>query len=264
MKLGLGTVQFGCNYGISNKNGQVPLEEVSKILGVAYNNGIDVLDTAQAYGTSEKTLGEFDLSKFKVVTKIVDPNSTIETSLSNLKIESLYGLMLHHEDMINDSIWKTFQSYKEQKLVKKIGISVYNPEVLLDIINNYDIDIVQFPLNLFDQRFIEILPCLKEKNIEIHTRSTFLQGLLLMNASNINKYFDEIKNNIMSIPEPRLVHCLQFIKNISEVDKIIVGATNCNELKQIIESFNSEIEKFDYNKLKIDDKKYILPQNWRV
>ena len=58
MKLGLGTVQFGTDYGISNKLGQTSADEVRKILEFAAGHGIRYLDTAPAYGTSEAVLGE--------------------------------------------------------------------------------------------------------------------------------------------------------------------------------------------------------------
>ena len=63
-KIALGTVQFGLNYGISNTNGQVPPEEIARILDYCKLNGIDTLDTAQGYGESEKVLSQFDLSSF--------------------------------------------------------------------------------------------------------------------------------------------------------------------------------------------------------
>lgn len=50
MKIVLGTVQFGMNYGITNKNRQTSEEEVEKILEFAKNHSISVLDTAQDMG----------------------------------------------------------------------------------------------------------------------------------------------------------------------------------------------------------------------
>ena len=117
-KLALGTVQFGIDYGISNKNGKVSFDEVGAILNYAKSQNIATLDTAQGYGESEKVLGNFDLSGFNIVTKIIG-NGVLETSLENLKLNKVYGLMLHREDEINDKSWMNFENYKTQNLVKK-------------------------------------------------------------------------------------------------------------------------------------------------
>lgn len=79
-RLALGTVQFGMSYGISNTAGQVPQDEVAKILDYCKANGIDTLDTARGYGESEAVIGQFDLSPFKIVTKLMG-NARLEDSL---------------------------------------------------------------------------------------------------------------------------------------------------------------------------------------
>ncbi len=281
MKLGLGTVQFGCNYGISNTKGQVSFDEIERILNYAKEQGIDTLDTASLYGNSEEVLGKFNLEDFKVVTKTVKADKTLSRSENfdrfrdsfyesqkKLGYITLYGLMFHEaEDLLGkngNELWDLVCDFKEKNYVEKIGVSVYYPEVLINIIDKFDIDIVQLPLNLLDQRFVYLLKELKEKNIEIHTRSTFLQGLLLMEDYDINPYFDEIKPLLKQIPKPKLDYALQFVKNIKEVDKIIVGTTCLNDLKGILEALNSKIEDLDFDKFKVADEKYILPQNWRL
>ena len=281
MKLGLGTVQFGCNYGISNKKGQVSYDEISKILDFAQKSGIDTIDTACLYGASEKVLGQFDLSGFNVVTKTIkvdktlDRNTNLErfrdafyASQKNLGYIELYGLLFHEaNDLIGVNgyeLWELVSDFKEKDYVQKIGVSVYTPEQLIQIIDKFDIDIVQLPLNILDQRFLYIMKELKEKNIEVHTRSTFLQGLLLMKDYEINSYFEDIKHLLKEIPEPKLAHALQFVNQIQEVDKIIVGTTCLNDLKEIIEALKTPLAQTDYSRFKITDERYILPQNWRL
>ena len=127
-----------------------------------------------------------------------------------------------------NDLWNLVYDFKNKGYVKKIGVSVYTPEVLIDIIKQYKIDIVQMPLNILDQRFVFLLKELKSNNIEIHTRSTFLQGLLLMADCDINPYFDEIRPLLNQIPNPKLDYALQFVNNIRDVDKIIVGTRGWN------------------------------------
>ena len=260
-KIALGTVQFGLNYGISNTNGQVPPEEIARILDYCKLNGIDTLDTAQGYGESEKVLSQFDLSSFKVITKLIG-DARLETSLENLKLSSVYGLMFHRENECNDETWELFESYKGQGLVKKIGVSVYSPKVLEDLVDRYPIEIVQFPMNIVDQSFISLLPKLKEKNIEIHTRSTFLQGLLLMDE--IQDYFNPVKEIISSIPKPRLEHTINFGKQQKNVDKMVLGITRLQDLIEIMDAYNTSVDSVDYSKYKITDEKYINPALWQV
>lgn len=281
MKLGLGTVQFGCNYGISNKKGQVPYDEIKKILEYAQNVGIDTLDTASLYGSSEKVLGQFNLNNFKVVTKTIKVDKTLSrfenlerfkfafnNSQRNLGCNCLYGLMFHEsKDLLEpdgNELWDLVYDFKAKEYVQKVGVSVYSPDVLAEIINKYKIDIVQFPLNILDQRFVPLMKELKSKNIEIHTRSTFLQGLLLIANSEINPYFDEIRSLLNQIPEPKLAYALQFANNISGVDKIIVGTTCLQDLKEIVKAISSKTDKVDYEKFKVTDERFILPQNWRL
>lgn len=260
-KITLGTVQFGMDYGISNEQGQVRFDEVEKILAFCSSNGIDTLDTAQGYGNSEAVLGNFDLSRFKIISKIMGVGR-LESSLEALNVSNIYGLMFHRENECTEEKWKLFDSYKKQGLVKKIGVSVYSPDVLLKLIENFPIDIVQFPLNILDQRFIPLLDKLKEKRIEIYTRSVFLQGLLLM--ENIPPYFFPIKSVLEVIPRPRLKHAINFVKGFNQIDNLVLGVTSLAELKEIFDVHNSALEKFDYSKMCIADEKYINPSFWSI
>ena len=281
MKLGLGTVQFGCKYGISNTRGQVDIKEIAKILDFARQNGIYTLDTASLYGCSEEVLGKFDLTPFSVVTKTIKIDKTLDTNenlhrfnnafyqsqqkLGNIK---LHGLMFHESSDLLDpeayKFWNLVKDFKDKGYVEKIGVSVYTPTTLTEIINKFDIDIVQLPLNILDQRFVPLLKELRKKGIEIHTRSVFLQGLLLMEKKDINPYFDGIKPIIEKIPEPRLAYALQFVNCIEEVDKIIVGTTCLNDLREILYAIKVSIDKIDYDKFEVNDERFILPQNWRL
>lgn len=278
-KLGLGTVQFGCDYGISNSNGQVNLYEIEKILNFAVENDIDTIDTASLYGNAESVLGNFDLSDFKIITKTVKVNDNLSkddnlnqfnqsfyNSLIKLRQNSIYGMLFHNcddlEGKFGDDLWEFAAGLKQRNLVQKIGISVYNPSQVINIINKYDIDIVQLPLNMLDQRFLEYIPILKHKNIEIHSRSTFLQGLLLMDTNNLNAYFNDIKNVLEKIKKPKLAYALNFVKKIEGIDKIIVGCTSALELQEIFMMYNKNVNLTDYSIFKIEDEKIINPSKW--
>lgn len=258
--IALGTVQFGMNYGVSNKTGQVSVSEVEKILDFCRNNGINILDTAQGYGESEKVLSRFDLRSFKIVTKLIG-EARLEDSLENLKAEHIYALMFHRENECNDKTWKIYEGYKDQGLVSKIGVSVYTPEILKKILERYPIEIVQLPMNILDQRFVPYLSELKEKGIEIHVRSSFLQGLLLMDS--VPEYFNPIKDILSAIPYPRLEHSLNFVRK-QKIDNIVVGVTRLKDLVEIKEAYSSDLSGYNYEEFALNDEKYVNPANWRL
>lgn len=281
MKLALGTVQFGSDYGVSNLSGKVSEPTVKEILDYAKEIGIHTLDTASLYGSSEEVLGGFDLENFDVVTKTVKIDKTLDkvenferfkdafyASQKKLGYIQLHGLMFHEADDLLSSyglaLWDLLEDFKQKEFIRKIGVSVYSPKQLEKVLSLVDIDIVQFPLNILDQRFLYLLPELKMKDIEIHTRSTFLQGLLLMNPNSLKTYFEPIKHILKKLPENRLEAAIAFVKDIKEVDKIVVGVTNKRELQEIFSMYNKQVANIDYSTFKINDEAFINPVNWRL
>ncbi|MGI5172138.1 aldo/keto reductase [Treponema sp. OMZ 840] len=258
-KLALGTAQFGMNYGISNTRGQVSESEIERILTFCKTHGICTLDTAQGYGESEAVLGRYDLSSFKIVTKL-SGDAELEDSLCKLNVSSVDALLFHREDEINDTTWQRFENWKRQKLVHKIGVSVYSPQKLSQIMQLYPIDIVQLPLNILDQRFIPLLPELKQKKIEVHTRSVFLQGLLLMNE--YPTYFDSVKPVLQKLPEPKLLYALHFALSLQQTDKTVVGVTCLKDLEEIYKAAVAPSPSVDYSVFFVEDEKIINPSLW--
>ena len=168
-KLILGTVQFGQPYGVANPNGQVPKDDLQQILEKAHQLNITTLDTAIAYGESEKVLGQQDLQDFKVISKLfkIPDNCSditdwveqqVQGSLARLQVDSLEGLLLHRPAQLlgngGQELYQAIQCLKARGVVKRIGLSMYGYEELHDIIDNIDadFDIIQAPMNLFDRR----------------------------------------------------------------------------------------------------------------
>lgn len=193
MKLALGTVQFGQPYGIANTAGQVLPQEIASILGTARSNGIDTLDTAIAYGDSEARLGAAGIDGLRVVSKLPklenghgSIEALVRASLDRLGIAALEGLLLHRsEDMAGPegpAVFAAMASLRERGLVRRIGVSIYDPAELQAIVPRYAIDLVQAPFNALDQRLVSSgwLDRLQAAGVAVHTRSVFLQGLLLM------------------------------------------------------------------------------------
>jgi aryl-alcohol dehydrogenase-like predicted oxidoreductase len=285
-KLALGTAQFGLKYGIANLEGQIKSSEVNKILELAKNSKIDLIDTAIAYGNSEKVIGDTGIKDFKFVSKLpdlpkdcVNINSWVEThvqsSLMRLGISSLYGLLVHRSENLlgnlGKKLIKSLEIIKQNGLVKKIGMSIYDPSECEKVMKLVRIDIVQAPLNIVDRRLVASgwLSKLHSEEVEIHTRSVFLQGLLLMPHNRVPKNFNkwskvlkrwslELKKNDLSAAEVCLLYPLSF----PEIDRVIVGVDNSDQLSELVKKSKSHHSQIDCSFMISNDQMLINPSNW--
>ena len=280
MKLALGTAQFGLDYGVTNQDGQVTIEEVESILDFAKINGIDTLDTASRYGNSEQVLGDAGVDGYQIVTKTVslksDVNGVIKgfyQSLENLNQKAVDGLLIHDINEVNDKkfnrLFERLDELKQQGLVNKIGFSTYAPEQVDFLLENFDFDIIQLPINVFDNRLIQggQLKALKDRNIEVHARSVFLQGVLL-NFDSLSGYFSIWKEQFdtyQAMVSDRglslLEYALNFVLNIKEIDKVLVGVNREDQLKEIVQSVHSQK---DISAYPINDINLLNPSLWKV
>lgn len=281
-KIALGTVQFGLDYGIHNQRGKVSAQEVGSILTLAQQNGIDTLDTAAAYGDSEKVLGTQHLTTFKIVSKLFPQEKNIRaafnSSLNRLKISDLYAYLIHRfSDLIeNPEIWEKFLKLKEEKKVAKIGVSLYHPQELKYLWNHgINPDLVQIPYNIFDRRFENIFPELKRKSVEIHTRSAFLQGLFFKKASELPSFFKDVVPLINQLHQIGETHhmtiaqiCLGFCLKQVEIDRVVIGVDSLSQLQQNLQVTEtlSKIKPLlsQLNKLSVENEQIINPANWKL
>jgi aryl-alcohol dehydrogenase-like predicted oxidoreductase len=292
MKLGLGTVQFGSDYGISNRLGQTTPDEVAKILKFAAANGIHYLDTAPAYGNSETVLGA-NLNPshpFRIITKthkigksqVTDDDvkftvDNFKQSLRQLQQNAVYGLLVHHpNDLLSKGshrLMAALESIKSQGLVEKIGVSVYNQQQVDRLLEKYSINLIQVPLNIFDQRLLKngYLRSIKSRGIEIHVRSVFLQGILLMSESELPTYLAELHpylERYRQANEKSGISALQaaigFVNSLPEVDTILVGVNNLAQLAEITTAIHNNLD-FSYLQSEFSvEKDYLIdPSLWK-
>jgi aryl-alcohol dehydrogenase-like predicted oxidoreductase len=271
-KIGLGTVQFGIPYGISNKSGQTSVAEVTSILNYAKEKGIDVLDTASAYGTSEEVLGQNNLEYFNIVSKFLiqtneqNISTQLHASLRLLNINSLYGYLAHRAlDVVNNpELWDELNKFKEKGFIKKIGFS-FNEinEMEAVLAAGFTPDIIQIPFNYLDNRFQTYMLDLKSKGCEIHTRSPFLQGLFFSDTSDLNPFFDEIKPILTQLqeygnelPGMLLKHCIEK----PFVDKVIFGVNTLAQLQENIKSMMNA-KNLPLNERKVNES-ILIPSKW--
>jgi len=279
-RLGLGTVQFGLDYGINNKFGRVKENDVKEILTYALRKGIDLIDTAYSYGESEVILGKFDdLEQFKVVSKFpkdLDPGIAINKSLKRLRIKHFYGYLCHHFEFLKSDlgVWQRVVDLKDRGLTRKVGFSLYFLEELDFLLEkSVDFDLVQVPYNIFDRRFERYFCALKDKDVEIHVRSVFLQGLFFIETDKLPTFFDPVREKIkrlhwisyeLGVPLEKLL--LSWALSNECVDRVIIGVDSFDQFKKNTDLDDSIVEKvkaIDWDCFKEDDKRIILPIKWR-
>lgn len=259
-RVGLGTVQFGLDYGVSNAGGKVSDREVSEILSLGRTLGLDLIDTAIAYGDSERRLGTAGVDGWRVVTKLphLDPArewtageiiGLVEASLDRLGLQRLDGLLLHRPEQLGSPIGPALREAlrlcRKDGLVGRVGISVYGPEDCLHHLEWSELGLVQAPMSILDQRMIEtgMLQRLEERGVTVHVRSVFLQGLLLMDAEARPKKFDRWQpiwdawdGWLYRHGLTPLQACVRHALSIPGVERVIIGVTSAAELAGIADA----------------------------
>ena len=284
-RLALGTVQFGLPYGLANKHGQVSPDVAKQMVGFATEIGVDTLDTAIGYGQSEEVLGKIGVGGLNVVSKLSPLIESVkdvgswalreaEASLKRLKIDKLDGLLLHRSSDLHGAqgaeLYAAMQRLKLEGYVKKIGISIYSPAELDACVGKFELDLVQAPFNLIDHRLLTSgwLQRLKVNGCEVHVRSAFLQGLLLMSRSAIPDKFSQwssiwdnwhqwLKQNDA---DPVRV-CLAYPLSFPQIDRVIVGANDLEQLRQIAIAVDHTID-YQFPNLACNEENLINPARW--
>ncbi len=290
-RIGIGTAQFGMEYGISNTTGRTPDDEIAAILEDARREGVRYIDTASLYGDAEETLGRIlpPESDFRIVTKLGHFTSgnegfiertaieKFDASLCKMRRESIYALLAHCADDLlapqGERLWAVLQQLKQEGKVHKIGVSVYSPEEAERLSERYPLDLVQLPLNLLDQRMLKsgLLHEMHARGVEIHSRSCFLQGLLLMKPETLGAFFDPVKERLVELRGAccergitLLEAALSFVLSVGEVDCIILGVNSSaqfGEIRTAVLQCNQG-EQLNFSRFAVDAPEIVEPRNW--
>lgn len=256
-KIILGTVQFGQKYGIY-KNKHIAPSQIYKILNYAYKNNVEYLDTAVSYGKSNYHIKKFrniyKNKKFKIITKIEkkdgDPIEQFNKIEKNIGTKPHTILCHNSNDFLNKNFRKKLFKLKNYG-VKRLGVSVYSEKEINNIIKCKNLpDIIQLPLNIVDTNLLnsKILKNIKNKNIEIHARSVFFQGLFFLKqkeiikiAPNLIKRINKINFMIKEFKLNLAQASFLWINSLKEVDKIVLGVKSLTELNQNLTLLKNEL-----------------------
>ena len=249
MKIALGTVQFGTTYGAFNSAGQVSAQGVADILDLAQRAGIDTLDTASGYGTSEAVLGDLAAGRFQLITKCppLESAAEIETAFARSQGtlgQPIYGYLLHNaQDLLGpqgDAIWAALDNLRSAKHVQRIGVSAYSLDEARKIAERYDISLVQLPANI-------LVPWYKDAglpaHIEVHVRSVFLQGFLLSDPDALPARFAPWRRTLMQFRAQAtqagltpLQACLAPLLASPVIRRVVLGVDSAAQLQDILDA----------------------------
>jgi aryl-alcohol dehydrogenase-like predicted oxidoreductase len=289
--LGLGTAQLGLPYGVSNRGGQPSEAEAAAIVRCALGAGVGTIDTAPAYGEAEALLGRLlpAGAGVRVVTKTPpfagaeltaaacdEARRSAERSLERLRRDSLDGLLVHHGSELSlpggERLARCLTELRDAGIAKRVGVSVYTVEELDAARGLMPLDLVQLPLNALDQRFLRggALDDLRAAGVEVHARSAFLQGLLLMGPGELPAHLAAAAGPLRRYHEARrragltpIEAALGLVRSLPGVDVALVGANSVPELEECLAALRGPAGPgVDYPPLGVDDPLIVDPRRW--
>lgn len=295
MKLCLGTVQFGMDYGIQGAK-KASYNEIDRILDYAMGHDITLLDCAAAYGEAEKVIGhhirhsKYRKSVFRIISKIpagafdkhdcVDwPEIALQNArqeLETIGVDRFEAYLFHNASLLyKEGAVSALCQVKSEGLSKKIGVSVYSPDEALKALSYKEIEVIQVPYNVFDHRLdkCEFFKKAREKGMEIYARSTLLQGLVMMRPDELPGKMQFAKSYISSFQEicrkagfSLLEAAISYVMQHPDISYVVFGVDNINQLKEYISIANHPIppELFSglYNEFEGVDEKLVNPVLW--
>ena len=280
-KIVIGTANFFKKYGFNNS--RLKKYEIKKIINFCKKNNLRFIDTAFDY-----ELKKIDLKNFKVITKIKLPKKKVINFIENLEnksrkelkklnSKSFYSILIHNLKDLNtiysNKYLNTLKDLKKKGIVKKIGVSIYNESELIKTLKFFKPEIIQFPINIFNQNVLsnKMKNYVKKKRILLQARSVFLQGfLLLKNSNNLSFSLKKqlIKNHEKFVDYcykkkiSQLALCVSFIKSQKYIDLVTFGVQNEIQIKDFI-NFTKKKNRIDYKKFNITDKNLVDPRKWK-
>lgn len=285
-RLALGTVQFGLAYGVANRGGQVSRADAAAILAAARAGGLDTLDTAIAYGDSEACLGAAGVAGWRIVSKLPTLSDDcpdvaawvaahIAGSLSRLGVDRLHGLLLHNPRQLlgphGAALAAALRAVRAEGRVGRIGVSIYAPDDLAAIYPVLLPDLVQAPLSLVDRRLVDSgwLQRLADDGVEVHTRSSFLQGLLLMpqipaRFAPWQQLWGRWQQWCAAHPGQAVAACLAYPLALPQVARVVIGVDSLTQFAELLAASRALPSASELPDLCCADERLINPSLWNT
>ena len=271
-------------YGIANYKGKVSKVEVETILNFAYKAGINTIDTATGYGNSENIIGhhlkKHVTQKWFIITKVSGSKDKLYDQLSQ-SIDKLgatpSGVLAHSiDDYLGTIFCDKPDKIKKKFLIDKIGVSIYEEEHIDRVLAAKTPDIIQCPLNILDTRLYRngILDKMKANGLEIHVRSVFLQGMFYLPDKILQQSFRDVLPTIRKLrtiaqnADLTLAELsLMWVCSLEQVDKVIIGVDNVEQLMDHIKTLNKNINTAIFEEalsIKYENENILNPSLWET
>ncbi len=267
-------MQFGQAYGVSNARGQVTPDEAALILARAAEAGVPVLDTAANYGESESVLAALDTAPFRIVTKTCSAKDGVEVVVARAMLSARMlkadTLLVHAAtDLEVPGLWPALQALKADGVFRRIGISTYVADDPAALAARFAPDMVQLPFSLLDQRLLQdgSLARLQDMGVEVHARSLFLQGLLLMDTppahlASAAPHLAALHARLAAAGTTKLAAALGFVLSRPQIAIGIVGVTTRDELDEILAAAAQPLPNLDWDACALSDERLLTPSLW--
>ena len=284
VSLALGTVQFGTAYGIAGRGAPVPAVEVREILENAWQLGVRTIDTAPVYGDIEQRLVDLAGSHaFRIISKIPSIPTPLEPerirrfvvqciSRSRQRLgDRLHTILFHRAADLQGTFGAQAWEIAWQEVSKfgiRLGVSCYSPEEADSIRQLYPIEVVQLPGNALDQRLASSSVRCGLGAVEVHLRSVFLQGLLLLPlecaVQRVPRAAIALKNWARWCTDHDIAPlnaALGAAKSIPGVKCCVIGVDRPSQLEELTTAWD-ESRSMDFTSLACTDLDVIDPRRW--
>ncbi len=282
--LGLGSAQFGGDYGISNTRGRVGEDEVRQILSLAADCKILHIDASHYDGDVERILGRnwpFP-SPFKPQVRTLRADKGLDWMEARLRrsVDHM-GLVRAHAALVDcpedltgafgDDLWARLEKLKADGLISKIGISATYEDQPLLLARRFKPDIMQVPVSILDQRLVHNgdLEALARLGVEVQVRSVFLQGLIFLPRENlpanlipIGPHLSRVRRIMAECGADPLHAALSFTQNLKGVATVMVGVTSAAELRAIIAASEGKAPRINWDAMALNDDVALTPSLW--
>lgn len=257
-------------YGLANRHGQTSEPGVREILSVALAAGVDLLDTARAYGSSESVIGALPKTltqPFRIVTKLSPDvwrfgisaadaagraQRSVGDSLDALGADAIDTLLLHRAEQrtcCDGAVWRFLREARDCGTIGSLGVSAGDPDEAFEAIEDPDVQVVQVAASLLDQRLVRrgFFDAASESGKEVHVRSVYLQGLAFLDTRDLPTHLRPAKAQIDRIRDSARQQgiesgelWLQYARTLP-VDRLILGAETAAQVGSNLRVFDRPI-----------------------
>jgi aryl-alcohol dehydrogenase-like predicted oxidoreductase len=300
--LALGTVELGLDYGIQAPGhfGRPSLAAAAALVDAALAAGINLLDTARAYGESEAVLGQLlhgHRDQVVLATKASAhlPDGSVptggalrqhlvdqlDTSLRLLRTDAVDLWQIHNVDAAvlaaQETVAETFAAMQAAGKIRWRGGSFYGAQLPVQALQLDLFDVIQVTYSVFDQRIVEhVLPLAQAQGVGVMVRSVLLKGALTERADYLPEHLAVLRERSRQFRELVAMHApeltpaqaaLAFALANQQIGSVLVGMRTVDELESNLPALTTALNAEFYaalTALRVGDEALLNPGTWGI